>query len=81
LLVFDYRMPERDRLQGASPRIILRPCPQEAGGLHDVGKLAPGMAADIIAMPQNPLDDIRAVIHVAFVMRGGIVAKTPGGMK
>jgi imidazolonepropionase-like amidohydrolase len=53
----------------------------EAGGLHDVGKLAPVMADDIIAMPQNPFDDIHAVTHVAFATRGGLVAKMPGGMK
>jgi hypothetical protein len=32
-------------------------------------------------MPQSPLEDIHAVMKVDFVMRGGIVAKTPGGMK
>ena len=53
----------------------------EAGGIKDVGKLEPGMAADVIAMPQSPLEDIHAVMKVDFVMRGGIVAKTPGGMK
>jgi imidazolonepropionase-like amidohydrolase len=51
----------------------------EAGGIKDVGKLEPGMAADVIAMPQSPLEDIHAVMKVDFVMRGGIVAKTPGG--
>jgi imidazolonepropionase-like amidohydrolase len=53
----------------------------EAGGIKDVGKLDPGMAADVIAMPESPLEDIHAVMKVDFVMRGGIVAKTPGGMK
>jgi imidazolonepropionase-like amidohydrolase len=47
----------------------------QAGGLKDVGTLAPGMAADVIAMARSPLDDIHAVMEVAFVMRGGIVAK------
>jgi imidazolonepropionase-like amidohydrolase len=51
----------------------------EAGGIKDVGRLEPGMAADVIAMPQSPLEDIHAVMKVDFVMRGGIVAKTPGG--
>ena len=53
----------------------------EAGGIKDVGKLEPGMAADVIAMPQSPLEDIHAVMKVDFVMRGGIVARTPGEMK
>jgi imidazolonepropionase-like amidohydrolase len=46
-----------------------------AGGLKDVGSLAPDMAADVVAMPKSPLDDIHSVMDVGFVMRGGIVAK------
>ena len=46
-----------------------------AGGFKDVGTLAPGMAADVIAMAKSPLEDIHAVMAVDFVMRGGIVAK------
>jgi imidazolonepropionase-like amidohydrolase len=53
----------------------------EAGGIRDAGKLEPGMIADVIGMPQNPLQDIHAVMNVSFVMHGGIVAKAPGGMK
>jgi imidazolonepropionase-like amidohydrolase len=48
----------------------------QAGGFKDVGALAPGMSADVIAMAKSPLDDIHAVMDVGFVMRGGIVAKT-----
>jgi imidazolonepropionase-like amidohydrolase len=40
-----------------------------------IGELKPGYYADIIAVPGNPLDDIRVLQHVAFVMKGGIVAK------
>jgi imidazolonepropionase-like amidohydrolase len=53
----------------------------QAGGIKDVGTIAPGMAADIIAMAESPLDDIHAVMNVGFVMRGGIVAKTTGDKK
>ena len=35
------------------------------------GRIAPGFAADIIAMPQNPLDDIKALREVNFVMKDG----------
>jgi hypothetical protein len=35
----------------------------------------------VIAMPQSPLEDIHSDMKVDFVIRGGIVAKTPGGMK
>lgn len=47
----------------------------EAGGIADVGRLAPGMAADIVAMHGNPLEDINAVLSLSFIMRDGIVFK------
>ncbi|MCB1679818.1 MAG: amidohydrolase family protein [Halioglobus sp.] len=47
----------------------------EAGGIDDAGKLTPGMAADIVAMRGNPLEDISAVLDLAFIMRDGIIFK------
>jgi imidazolonepropionase-like amidohydrolase len=41
-------------------------------GQH-VGSIAPGYAADIIAVRGNPLVDIGALGHVTFVMRNGVV--------
>ncbi len=41
----------------------------------DRGAIKPGLAADIIAMPDNPLDDIQAVRKVFFVMKDGSVFK------
>ena len=41
------------------------------------GAIAPGMAADIIAVPSNPLDDLAALKQVTFVMKGGRVVKQP----
>jgi imidazolonepropionase-like amidohydrolase len=40
-----------------------------------IGTIAPGFAADLIAVEGNPLTDINAVMHVAFVMKGGKLYK------
>jgi cytosine/adenosine deaminase-related metal-dependent hydrolase len=39
----------------------------------EVGALRPGMAADLIAVPDNPLADVTALQTVEFVMKGGRV--------
>jgi imidazolonepropionase-like amidohydrolase len=49
-----------------------------AGGIKGVGALSPGMAADLVGLPVSPLDDIKAVLDVRFVMRDGIVFKADG---
>ena len=41
------------------------------------GSLTPGLAADIIAMPSNPLDDIESLRKVNFVMKDGKVIRRP----
>lgn len=41
----------------------------------DVGAIQPGMYADIIAVRGNPLEDIRELEDVRFVMKGGLVHK------
>jgi imidazolonepropionase-like amidohydrolase len=38
-----------------------------------LGTLEPGREADIIAVEGNPLEDIRTVEHVVFVMKGGAI--------
>jgi len=40
-----------------------------------IGALAPGLEADIIALDGDPLQDITAVCRVVFVMKGGMVYK------
>jgi len=46
----------------------------EALGMADqIGSIAPGLQADIIALDGDPLKDITAVRRVVFVMKGGIV--------
>jgi len=48
----------------------------EALGMADqIGSIAPGLQADIIALDGDPLKDITAVRRVAFVMKGGVVYK------
>ena len=48
----------------------------EAMGLADqIGSVAPGFEADIIALDGDPLKDITAVRRVVFVMKGGVVYK------
>ena len=42
-----------------------------------LGRLAPGYLADVIALPGDPTEDINALEHVNFVMKGGVVYKTP----
>ena len=38
-----------------------------------IGELKAGYYADVVAVPGNPLTDITAVEHVAFVMKGGVI--------
>jgi imidazolonepropionase-like amidohydrolase len=45
--------------------------------LKGVGQIIPGNYADIIAVAGNPLDDIRQMEKVQFVMKGGRVYRMP----
>jgi imidazolonepropionase-like amidohydrolase len=43
-------------------------------GLEDeIGHLGVGMAADIVATDDSPLDDISALQQISFVMKGGVI--------
>lgn len=48
---------------------------QALGMADQIGSIAPGLQADIIALDGNPLSDITAVRRVVFVMKGGGVYK------
>ncbi|MGW0324110.1 amidohydrolase family protein [Nocardia sp. NPDC003183] len=46
-------------------------------GVDDRGRLAPGLLADIIAVPGDPTADITTIEDVPFVMKDGRVYKKP----
>jgi imidazolonepropionase-like amidohydrolase len=45
------------------------------GQSNRLGALEPGMLADIVAVPGNPLEDITALQRVTFVMKDGVVVR------
>jgi imidazolonepropionase-like amidohydrolase len=49
-------------------------------GRDDIGTLAPGKTADIIAVPSSPLVDVTQLEHVEFVMHRGTVVKGPASV-
>ncbi len=65
--------------RGMSPAHALRTATLNAAdllGVSDRGRLEPGLLADIIAVDGNPLEDIRVMETVPFVMKGGAVVKS-----
>ena len=61
------------------PKVILQAMTINAARLLGVdkerGALRPGMAADIIATPDNPLEKINTLKQVSFVMKNGVRVK------
>ena len=49
----------------------------ELFGTPDRGKIEPGLLADLVAVAGNPLDDVKLLEDVRFVMKGGVVYKQP----
>ena len=64
---------------GMSPMAAIKSATSVAAELlgeeHNQGAIAPGMVADIIATPGNPLSDITTLQHVSFVMKAGVIYK------
>ena len=68
--VRDAKQPPMDAIVSATSRAA------ESLGLQDqIGAIAPGFEADVIAVEGDPLTDITAVRRVVFVMKGGVVYK------
>jgi len=67
--------------RGMSPLAALRAATVNAADLlrvsDDRGQIAPGFLADLIAVAGNPLETIRTLEDVRFVMKGGVVYKGP----
>ena len=64
--------------RGMTPMQALRAATVMSAELIDVddrGRLAPGLLADIIAVPGDPSEDITMTQDVRFVMKGGRVYK------
>jgi imidazolonepropionase-like amidohydrolase len=64
--------------RGMTPLQALRAATLVSAELIDVddrGRLEEGLLADIIAVPGNPLENISVVEQVAFVMKGGQIAR------
>ena len=61
------------------PKAILKIMTTNAARLLGVervrGAIKPGLAADIIATPENPFDNIQTLRQVNFVMKDGKVFK------
>ncbi|MEU8900346.1 amidohydrolase family protein [Nocardia sp. NPDC048505] len=68
---------------GISPVRALRAATSVAAellGLDELGVLAVGRIADIIAMPGDPFTDIAVTGKVDFVMKEGVVYRQPSGV-
>jgi imidazolonepropionase-like amidohydrolase len=64
---------------GLTPAQALRSATADAAELlgrsMEIGRVAPGLYADLIAVEGNPLNDVAALESVGFVMKGGVVHK------
>ena len=65
--------------RGMTPLQAIRAATVVSAELIDVddrGRLAPGLLADVIAVPGDPLSDIALTEKVQFVMKGGRVHRS-----
>ena len=65
---------------GVPPKDILKAMTTSAAEVLRLkyrGAIVTGMAADIVAMPENPLSDIHALKKISFVMKDGKIVRRP----
>jgi imidazolonepropionase-like amidohydrolase len=63
---------------GMPPMFCIQAATVSAASLlrqKDLGAVAPGKIADVVAVPGNPIDDISLMKQVSFVMKDGVVYK------
>lgn len=64
---------------GLTPAEAIRAATSSAAELlgreHELGRIAPGYLADLIAVKGDPLADVSVLENVSFVMKGGVVVK------
>jgi imidazolonepropionase-like amidohydrolase len=67
--------------RGMTPAQAIRAATVVAAELIDaddeLGRLAPGYLADIIAVPGDPFQDVATTLEVCFVMKDGQIYKAP----
>ena len=72
---------EREVEFGMTPMQAIQSATSRAAELLDMsaqlGRIAPGAYADLVAVESDPLTDIAALKNVSFVMKDGVVFKAP----
>ena len=66
---------------GCTPARAIRSATSDAAELlgksNDVGRIAPGRYADLVAVKGDPLDNVKVLESIDFVMKGGKVVRDP----
>jgi imidazolonepropionase-like amidohydrolase len=73
-------LPVFARFAGLSPVEVLRSATSDAAAAFDLptGRLAPGLAADVLVVQGDPLEDLAALLEPRLVVARGVVALEAG---